>query len=148
MKNSDKRVTVKFAGIGNYADVENAPAGMCEKLVNMREKRDAVSAVGRCLRVGTLATGEKIVAVHCVVGASNMISAIGGTLYWHSIIAVDGTVTPKGVAIASVDADIISVVAVGDFLVCATQGTGMVVKYDFVAHCYTWQDVSLALSRS
>ena len=147
MKNSDKRVTVKFAGIGNYADVENAPAGMCEKLVNMREKRDAVSAVGRCLRVGTLATGEKIVAVHCVVGASNMISAIGGTLYWHSIIAVDGTVTPKGVAIASVDADIISVVAVGDFLVCATQGTGMVVKYDFVAGCYTWQDISGAVPR-
>lgn len=147
MKNSDKRVTVKFTGAEKYADGENAPAGMCERLVNLREKRDAMVAVGHCLPVGELTDGERIAAVHYVAGGRNLISVIGNRLYWHGVIGADGEISMKGVVITSAGIEITSVVPVGEFLVCATANEPVIVKYDMASAGYAVPDTTGAVPR-
>lgn len=142
MKNGNNRIEVKFAGLRNYVDGENAVAGECERMVNLRERRDAVAAVGRCMEVGELATSERLVAMHYVAGGRHLISAAGNTLYWHGTVASDGTVEPRGTVIAVATAEIGAVAAVGDFVVAATASGNVVVQYDASAGAYSQVDTS------
>ena len=142
MKNGNNRIEVKFAGLRNYVDGENAVAGECERMVNLRERRDAVAAVGRCMEVGELATSERLVAMHYVAGGRHLISAAGNTLYWHGTVADDGTESPRGTVIAVATAEIGAVAAVGDFVVAATASGNVVVQYDASAGAYSQVDTS------
>ena len=142
MKNGNNRIEVKFAGSRGYVDGENAVAGECERMVNLREKRDAVAAVGRCLEVGELAAGERLVAMHYVAGGRHLISAAGSTLYWHGTVASDGTVEPRGTAIAVGAAEIGAVAVVGDFVVAATASGNVVAQYDAAVGAYSQVDTS------
>ena len=143
MKNGITSIDVKFVGVGDFADVEAAPVGACERLVNLREKSGAMVAVGRCKQVGTLASGERIVAVHCTSALGrNLISVVGNELRWYGVLGADGAITAKGVAIATAENVIVAVEPVGDFLVVATGSGDLVARYDAAADGYSMLELS------
>ena len=148
MRKHQNKINVKFQGIADYIDGENAPAGTCQQMTNLREKRDSVVAVGQCVQIGTISDNEKIVAVHHTSSAKkNVISTIGNAVMLHSTIAADGSATTIGSTLTSTQHAITAVHGLGDFLMITTEGGNMLLKYDATTDNYIKLDTADAIPR-
>lgn len=148
MKNNSYKINVKFRGIADYIDGENAPETACEKATNLREKGDAMVAIGKPKQVSTLANGEKIVTIHRTSSAKkHLISTIGNSVILHGSIEADGSVTQSGQTLTTTGSPINAVKSIGDFLLIATIEGNILLKYNATTGTYITLDIADAIPR-
>lgn len=150
MKNDTRSIKVFFSGIPNFTDNENTPTGSCEELSNIRQDGNALAAIGKCVKAGTIADGERPAALHHTsTGAKHLISIVGNsTVKWLGVVNADGSITTNESTLASTtDAAIIDMACVGDFMVVSTDSGNIFLKYDPFGNKYTRLDTSDAVPK-
>ncbi|MGN1245265.1 MAG: hypothetical protein ACI4UN_01400, partial [Muribaculaceae bacterium] len=108
---------------------EDAPAGTCEVIDNLRNEGHSVRPVGRLAPIGTLAQGEQILTTHRTATGVNVLSYLGNCIHWHSAIADDGTVVVKDSLIGYVDGKVNCAQALGNMVRVGCSGGDALLRY-------------------
>ena len=129
-----KSMTLYASARSNHEYGEDAPAGTCEIMENMRNEGNSVRPVGQLLPIATLAQGEQILTSHRTATGVNVISYLGNCIHWHSTIGDDGTVTVKNTLIGYIDGSVLCAAALGNMVRVGCSGGDALLR--FSGGCY------------
>lgn len=130
MKNNNRGyVTFSVTGRSDYDYSEDAPIGTCELMENLRNEGSATVPVGNPVQVSALSQGERLLTAHRTSAGVNIITCIGSSLLWHSVVADSGAVTVCGILIGYADGEVNCATALGDFVVVGCSGGDLLLHF-------------------
>ena len=129
-----KSMTLYASARSNHEYGEDAQAGTCEVMENMRNEGNSVRPVGQLAPIATLAQGEQILTSHRTATGVNVISYLGNCIHWHSTIGDDGTVTVKNTLIGYIDGSVLCATALGNMVRVGCSGGDALLR--FSGGCY------------
>ena len=117
-------------GWGNFDYAEDAPAGSCEVMENLRNVGRSVRPVGNPALVGRVAEGEVLLAAHSTVDGVQIISGRGTEVIWHSTVEADGSLTPREVVVGFAPGEVLCAEALGRTVVVGCKGGDVAMLYE------------------
>lgn len=129
MKNASRRMSVKFSNVREYDFGEDAKAGTCERLKNMRAKGSSLRPVGQLLPIGVLDEGDSVLALHRCHDGIHLITTNGNTLKWHGTINGDDY-DSVGTVIGELPRQATCAESLGDFVMVGCEAGDVCLHYE------------------
>ena len=122
-------MVLNFSDIPDVEFGEDAKAGACELLLNLRSRGSSMNPVGQMLPFAVLDANERLLTMHRTAEGVNLITYSAGTVKWHGTLAGDAY-SIKGVAIGSLTTEPRCAEALGDFVVLGCDSGNVYLHYD------------------
>ena len=142
MKNTSMRLHLSAIADCDFAD--DAPAGSCGELSNMRGHGTSLRPVGKLTELLHLDGEERIIAVHHIAdGTANVITLRGRNVMLHSRLDAYSTPSPLGTLLGTLPGDFMCATTLADYVVLGNSGGDVYLHHS--SGTYHWLDVDKSL---
>lgn len=139
MRNIDKKLKFNFSISDDVEFGEDAEAGACERVVNMRSVGSVLQPVGKFLSISTLTADERLLACHRTADGVNMIILKNRKLILHGAMR-DGAYCTIGVEIGTLASDALCAETLCEFVVIGCTAGDVYLHYENGSYVMLRQD--------